>query len=875
MRWFVWPRRWDELDLRPFGSLVARVCYSRMAHNPRLLALAEAVADGETPDWSSAQRAAVDATERRAVDSLRTVQTIHTLFTVGGSRRPVSPRPLMQSGEKWAALEIREHVGCGRFGDVYRAWDPALEREVALKLVAHGEAGERDSRVVSEARLMARVRHPNVLTIHGACRIDDVTGLWMELIDGRTLEQELGACGPFPEAELVRIGIDLAGALAAVHAAGLVHRDVKAQNVMREASGRIVLGDFGTGQELDEPEEARVGLVGTPAYLAPEIFDRQSATARSDIYSLGTLLFHLATGGYPVASPSLRAVRDAHALGKRTALFTLRADLSAVFVAVIERALDSDPARRFADALEMAAALRAIARRRDQRRHRGLVAIGAAIVISVVGLLSYSVSQRSTPAPSPWIGDVVETTSPRALELYQQARQVAGEGISGVQRPKLIEQLVRDALQEDPGFVMAHVMLAHALYAQPGREADGMAQMEHAAQMAAARSELERHIAEGERLGMQGMFAYGAERRRLVELSVAAFRAAVRLQPDHEWALTGVANNSSMLGRHDDAINAAESLVALRPQRLTGLWRAARAALAARKVDLASQYAGRAIATGEVIDERNAYQAGWVRSLVVHAAWIRSDMTGGAAALDESLALAQRLPATAHSSFAKPLIGAALVVGRLEQARRLAEMVADSARGLMLTEAFNPTYGRELQRAERERLADVIRRQFPDDAAATRVLPAIIDAGLIVDARRVAAVLAPSPATSPPYVNLARAELLNVEGRHHEVIALLEAPDRAPAIGVQNWVRNRLLLADALAATGRVGPAIDVLRIASEREVYMLDAAHAWAVVRSRLADLHRELGHHETAATIDDELRSLLASADRDHPLVRKLNHR
>src|SRR5262249_44273053 len=148
--------------------------------------------------------------------------------------------------------KLIERLGGGTFGDVYRAWDQDLERDVALKLLrpdAAGESSGHASRIANEGRLLARVRHPNVVCGHGVAVHDDRVGLWMELLRGVTLEQRLAAQGPFSAREATLVGVDLCGALAAIHAAGLIHRDVKAQNVMREAGGRIVLMDLGTGRE--------------------------------------------------------------------------------------------------------------------------------------------------------------------------------------------------------------------------------------------------------------------------------------------------------------------------------------------------------------------------------------------------------------------------------------------------------------------------------------------------------------------------------------------------------------------------------------------------------------------------------------------------
>jgi serine/threonine-protein kinase len=124
------------------------------------------------------------------------------------------------------------------------------------------------SSVLDEGRLLARVRHPGVVTIHGAEQIGERIGLWMEYVPGRTLEDLLQAGEPFSSADVIRIGRALSDAVAAVHAAGLLHRDIKAHNVIRAEDGRLMLMDFGTGLEA---AAAGSELAGTPLYLAPEL----------------------------------------------------------------------------------------------------------------------------------------------------------------------------------------------------------------------------------------------------------------------------------------------------------------------------------------------------------------------------------------------------------------------------------------------------------------------------------------------------------------------------------------------------------------------------------------------------------------------------
>ena len=368
-----------------------------MLESARIIDLAEAVADGRLPDWSAAESGTADAVERGVIAKLRAVHAIHGLMTTWTARSgDAARRVVLAPGDTWGGLEIRAHIGRGKFGDVYRAWDPALDRDVALKLIRHGDGADiPESRVVFEGRLMARVRHPNVVTIHGAQRIDGVSGLWMELVGGRTLAAELAERGPFDANELMRVGAELARALDAVHRAGLVHRDVKAQNVLREASGRILLGDFGTGLELDEPDEDRGGLAGTPAYLAPEIFARQPATPQSDLYSLGALLFHLATGQHVVPGRSLRELRDAHALGARRSIDTLRPDLPEALRRAIARALDPAAARRFESGAAMASAFEHSAAPSGAMKRGTRMGAMAAVLALAVGAALYALGAAS------------------------------------------------------------------------------------------------------------------------------------------------------------------------------------------------------------------------------------------------------------------------------------------------------------------------------------------------------------------------------------------------------------------------------------------------------------------------------------------------
>jgi tetratricopeptide (TPR) repeat protein/TolB-like protein len=259
---------------------------------------------------------------------------------------------------RWGDLELLERVGGGAFADVYRARDPQLDRDVALKLLRPLAPHDRlADRALREGRMLARLRHPNVVTVYGADIRQDRVGLTMEFVRGSTLQELLRTRGPFSAAEAALVGKDLCRALAAVHGAGLVHRDVKANNVIREAGGRVVLMDFGLVHGRGDAGEWKGRLAGTPIYLAPEIFAGEEATSASDIYSLGVLLYHLVSDDYPIKARSADEYLSAHAEGRRKRLQDARPELPDAFVRMVERALHPDPSRRYGSAGEMGAAL--------------------------------------------------------------------------------------------------------------------------------------------------------------------------------------------------------------------------------------------------------------------------------------------------------------------------------------------------------------------------------------------------------------------------------------------------------------------------------------------------------------------------------------
>jgi serine/threonine protein kinase len=247
---------------------------------------------------------------------------------------------------------LLEEVGSGTYGRVHRAWDPQLECEIAIKIL-HRHVTD----VIPEGRTLAKVRDPNVVSVLGLETHGDRIGLCMEFVHGQTLKNRLGAMGTLSAQEAMLVGQDVCRALVAVHRAGFVHRDVKAQTSCAR-DGRIVLMDFGTGRKIEHLERAKAeGLAGTELYMAPEVLAGQPASPRSDIYSVGVLLYHLVTRRFPVEGTTREDLRAAHMFGKRTPVSEHNGHLPAAFISVLDHALAANPQQRCSSAGELLEAL--------------------------------------------------------------------------------------------------------------------------------------------------------------------------------------------------------------------------------------------------------------------------------------------------------------------------------------------------------------------------------------------------------------------------------------------------------------------------------------------------------------------------------------
>lgn len=302
----------------------------------------QSILDDAPVDWDAALRGA-SRESRSRLEALRDVSRI-AAFNRDLQRSPAPP-PLGAAAaipEHWGELLLLERLGTGSQAEVYRAWDPKLRREVALKLLLPDARGAgsatTESPLIEEGRAAARIRHPHVVAVHGIDRHGDRVGLWMELVKGTSLEQEVRSRGALTSADATRLGREIGSALGAVHAAGLLHRDVKPANVVRDAEGRFVLTDFGLGAPAQGAATLAAWPSGTPMYMAPELLLGAAPSQRSEVYALGMLLWFTLAGRHPFDATTLDVLRDAASKGPSPSLRALRPDLPPALLAKIGRA---------------------------------------------------------------------------------------------------------------------------------------------------------------------------------------------------------------------------------------------------------------------------------------------------------------------------------------------------------------------------------------------------------------------------------------------------------------------------------------------------------------------------------------------------------
>src|SRR5947209_1690464 len=291
-----------------------------------------------------------------------------------GEKSPIRTAPLepadlyfLRPGDRPGVLgtlgeyEVQEVIGQGGMGVVLKAFDPALHRLVAIKVMSPAIAGSvmARQRFTREAQAAAAVCHEHVVTVHGVHEADGLPYLVMQYVAGESLQERLDRTGPLELTEVVRIGHQAAAGLAAAHAQGLIHRDIKPANLLLENGlAKVKITDFGLARTADDVSLTRQGVVaGTPEYMAPEQARGEPVDHRADLFSLGSVLYALCTGVPPFRGTAALAVLRQVSEQEPAPVRSLNPDIPAWLEALIARLLAKDPADRFRSAAEVATLL--------------------------------------------------------------------------------------------------------------------------------------------------------------------------------------------------------------------------------------------------------------------------------------------------------------------------------------------------------------------------------------------------------------------------------------------------------------------------------------------------------------------------------------
>jgi hypothetical protein len=268
------------------------------------------------------------------------------------------------AGKTLGKYHIGQEIGRGGMGAVYKGYDPTLNRTVAIKILAPHLIWEKRfiNRFVREARTVAKLSHPNIVSIHDVGVQDGIYYLVMAFVEGETLGHLLAREGALPPRRAVAILAQIARALDFAHQRGVVHRDVKPGNVLLEAGQRVVLTDFGIARAAEGTRLTATGMsLGTPEYMSPEQARGEPTDARSDVYSLGIVLYEMLTGQVPFHADTPLATLRMQADSPPPSPRQLMASLSPAVEGVVLKALGKDPASRYPSAgLLVEALLKAI-----------------------------------------------------------------------------------------------------------------------------------------------------------------------------------------------------------------------------------------------------------------------------------------------------------------------------------------------------------------------------------------------------------------------------------------------------------------------------------------------------------------------------------
>ena len=458
----------------------------------------------------------------------------------------------LSSGTSLGPYTILSPLGAGGMGEVYLGRDTRLDRMVAIKVLPSHSMGNAEAieRFEREARAISRLNHPNVCTLYDVGQVHDVRYLVMEYLEGRSLSQ-IVATGRLSVSDALRYGRQIAEALAKAHAAGIIHRDLKPANVIITSEGTAKVLDFGLARRQPTEEEATRGpvtdvgcAVGTPQYMSPEQLMGEHIDIRTDVFSFGVLLYELLTGARPFTGSNVFSIAQRIQEARPTPLADLRPDVPREVTAVVDRALEKDPGKRFQSGGELLAALRAIELMVASRelivdgrapatsfssvgrstRLSWLLTVAAGL--GMLSALTWGVLRSSDPQ------QIDDAASTAATASSLGAFQWAQRGYASLSRydvPENVDRAIeefRNAVTRDASNAYAHAGLAQAY------------QRKHSA----------------------------TPDPQIIRLAAAAAQHAVELNPDLSAAHLAVAVVRSAEGRQDEAQRALEKARELDPR---------------------------------------------------------------------------------------------------------------------------------------------------------------------------------------------------------------------------------------------------------------------------------------------------------------------